>query len=96
MLGGARHRPMGLRAHALERPGEGEAVVVDELVITPLAVDPDPRLHGGMREPAEAAEGGRGEKALREEKPAARGESPRPSTAWMRGAMDGPWTANLP
>ena len=62
---GADRPPSG----ALERPGEGEAVVVDELVVTSLAVDPDPRLHGGMRKPAEATEGGRGEEG------AARGEA---------------------
>src|SRR5215207_550215 len=54
---------------ALERTGEREVVVLDELVVPPLAVDQDPRLQGGMREPAKAAEGRRGEES------AARGET---------------------
>ena len=62
---------------ALERRGEGEAVVLDELVVAPLAVDPDPRLQGGVRQPAEAAEGRRGEER------AARGEAGGPQ---LRGA----------
>ena len=63
---------------ALERPGEGEAVVLDELVVAPLGVDPDPRLQGGVRQPAEAAEGRRGEEG------AARGEAGGPQ---LRGAL---------
>ena len=43
--------------------------LLDELVVAPLAVDPDPRLQGGVRQPAEAAEGRRGEEG------AARGEA---------------------
>ncbi len=54
---------------ALEGAGEREAVVADELVVAPLAVDPDPRLHRGVRQPAEAAERRRGEER------AARGEA---------------------
>ena len=64
-------------AGALERPREGEAVVLDELVVPPLAVDPDPRLQGGVRQPAEAAERRRGEEG------AARGEAGGPQ---LRGA----------
>ena len=64
-------------AGALERPGEREAVVLDELVVAPLAVDPDPRLQRGVRQPAEAAEGRRGEEG------AARGEAGGPQ---LRGA----------
>ena len=48
---------------ALERRGEREAIVLDELVVPALAVDPHPRLQGGVRQPAEAAEGRRGEEA---------------------------------
>ena len=57
---------------ALERPGERDAVLPCDLVVSPLAVDRDPRLQGGMREPAQAAEGGRCEEG------AARGEAGRP------------------
>ena len=45
----------------LERLAECEAVGLDELVVAPLAVDPDPRLQGGVRQPAGAAERRRGE-----------------------------------
>ena len=45
----------------LERPAECEAVGLDELVVAPLAVDPETRLHGGVRQPAGAAERRRGE-----------------------------------
>src|SRR5829696_4786404 len=73
-----RHRADRPPPRALERPGEGEAVVLDELVVPPLAVDQDPGLQGGMREPAEAAEGRRGEEG------AARGETGGPQ---LRGAV---------
>ena len=63
---------------ALERPAEGEAVALDELVVAPLGADPDPRLQGGVRQPAEPAEGRRGEEG------AARGEASRPQ---LRGAL---------
>ena len=56
-----RHDADRAPARALERPGEGEAVVLDELVVAPLAVDPDPGLQGGVRQPAEPAERRRGE-----------------------------------
>ncbi len=46
-----------------ERLAEREAVGLDELVVAPLAVDPDARLHGGVRQPADAAERRRGEEA---------------------------------
>jgi hypothetical protein len=68
----ARHVADRPPAGALERPGQGEAVGLDDLVVAPLAVDLDPRLHGGVRQPAEAAEGRRGQEA------AARGEARRP------------------
>ena len=51
--------------------------MLDELVVPPLAVDPDPGLQGGVRQPAEAPEGRRGEEG------AARGEAGR---AQLRGA----------
>ena len=63
---------------ALERPAEGEAVALDELVVAPLGADPDPRLQRGVRQPAEPAEGRRGEEG------AARGEAARPQ---LRGAL---------
>src|SRR4029079_12285333 len=66
-----RHHADGPPAGALEGRGEREAVVRDELVVRPLAVDPDPRLEGGMRQPAEAAERRRGQEG------AVRGEAGR-------------------
>src|SRR3954449_7528294 len=44
---------------ALEGLGQREAVAPDELVVAPLGADPDPRLQGGVRQPAEPAEGRR-------------------------------------
>ena len=73
-----RHRGDRPPPGALERPREREAVVLDELVVAPLAVDPDPRLQGGVRQPAEAAEGRRGEEG------AARGEA---GGRQLRGAL---------
>ena len=58
-------------AGPLERLAEREAIARDQLVVAPLAVDPDARLHGGVREPAEAAKGRRGEPPAAGEKPAA-------------------------
>ena len=63
------HRPP---AGALERPAQGEAVALDELVVAALGADPDPRLQGGVRQPAEPAEGRGGEEG------AARREASRP------------------
>ena len=62
----------------MNAPLEGEAVALDELVVAPLGADPDPRLQGGVRQPAEPAEGRRGEEG------AARGEAARPQ---LRGAL---------
>ena len=67
-----RHRADRAPPGALERAGEGEAVALDELVVAPLGADPDPRLQGGVRQPAEPAEGRRGEEG------AARGEAAGP------------------
>ena len=64
-----RHGPDRPPPGALERPREGDAVLLHDLVVPPLAVDRDPRLQRGMREPAQAAEGRRGEEG------AARGEA---------------------
>ena len=56
-----RHVADGPPAGALERPAEREAVALDELVVAQLVVDPDARLQGRVRQPAEAAERRRGE-----------------------------------
>ena len=56
-----RHRADRPPAGALERAREREAAVVDELVVAPLAGDLDARLHGGVGQPAQAAERRRGE-----------------------------------
>ena len=56
-----RHVVDGPPPGPLERLAEREAVGLDELVVAPLAVDPDPRMQGGVRQPAGAAERRRGE-----------------------------------
>src|SRR6185369_11126791 len=56
-----RHVVDGPPSGPLERLAERESVARDELVVAPLSVDPDPRMESGVREPAGAAEGGRGE-----------------------------------
>ena len=56
-----RHVADGPPPGALERLAEREAIAPDELVVAPLAVDPDARLQGGVRQPADAAERRRGE-----------------------------------
>ncbi len=62
----------------LERHAEGEAVAPDELVVAPLRADPNARLQGGVRQPAEPAE------SRRREERAARGEAARPQ---LRSAL---------
>src|SRR3954453_16962684 len=45
----------------LERSAECQAVSLDELVVAPLGVDPEARLHAGVRQPADPAKGRRGQ-----------------------------------
>src|SRR6185437_15944224 len=40
-----------------ERVAEGEPIAGDELVVALVAIDPQPRLQGGVGEPADPAEG---------------------------------------
>ncbi len=56
-----RHVTDGSPPGPLERLAEREAIARDELVVAQLVVDPDTRLQGRVRQPADAAERRRGE-----------------------------------
>ena len=93
-----RHVVDGPPPGPLERLAEREAVARDELVVAPLAVDPDPRLQRGVRQPADAAERRRGEAAAPggEAGGLAAASSPASRTASTRGENEEPSTATLP